>query len=216
VNADSQGRVAQKRRTRKEIVAAAARLLARGGTPSVADVAAEADVSRRTVYMHFPTLDQLLVDAALVSITEDTVASALDEADGDDVEERLEALTRSVQSLFGSTEKHGRTLLRLTVDADRSKRPRGQPVRGYRRVEWIETALEPLRDRVTPKAFKRLVSALAMVIGWESLIVAQDIRALELDEAEDVSVWAAHALLRATLDDPKAVRSRARKGRGAK
>jgi AcrR family transcriptional regulator len=42
-------REAQRRRTRKAIVDAAMRLIARGTTPSVNDVAAEADVSRRTV-----------------------------------------------------------------------------------------------------------------------------------------------------------------------
>src|SRR5690349_12514000 len=118
VSRPDRGRIAQKRRTRKEIVAAAARLLARGETPSVADVAAEADVSRRTVYMYFPTLDQLLIDAALGSITEDQIDTALEQAGDEDAERRLDALTRNMQSLFASTEKHGRTLLRLTVDAD--------------------------------------------------------------------------------------------------
>ena len=45
------GRAAQRRRTRKVIVAAAAELLAQGKTPSVAEVAEAAEVSRRTVYM---------------------------------------------------------------------------------------------------------------------------------------------------------------------
>jgi AcrR family transcriptional regulator len=200
VSTGERGRVAQKRRTRKEIVAAAARLLARGATPSVNDVAAEADVSRRTVYMYFPTLEQLLVDAALASITEDKIDSALDAPGDDDSEARLDALARNVQGMFASTEKHGRTLLRLTVDTDRVG-SKDQPVRGYRRVEWIERALAPMKKQVSRAAFDRLVSALAMVIGWESLIVARDIRGLGLDEAEEVSAWAARTLLRATLDE---------------
>ena len=48
-------RPAQRRRTRKAIVDAAMTLIAQGKTPSVADVAAAADVSRRTVYLYFPT-----------------------------------------------------------------------------------------------------------------------------------------------------------------
>jgi AcrR family transcriptional regulator len=213
VTDQDQGRIAQKRRTRREIVAAAARLLQRGGTPSVADVAAEAEVSRRTVYMYFPTLDQLLVDAAVGAISEDPITAALERAGGADAEARLDALTRSMQNLFASTEKHGRTLLRLTVDADRSKVPEGEPTRGYRRIEWIEQALEPVRPRITAKAFERLVSALAMVMGWESLIVAQDIRGLGLEETADVSAWAAIALLRATLADPKSARKKPQKKR---
>jgi len=196
------GRVAQKRRTRKAIVAAAAELLAQGKTPSLNDVAAAADVSRRTVYMYFPTIDQLLIDAALGSLTRNTVEAALDSVkDSEDVQQRVEVMTRAVQKDFAATEQQGRTLLRLTVDTAASARPADQPLRGYRRIEWIERALAPLRGKVDSYRFERLVSALAMVIGWESLIVARDIRALSLDEAEQVSAWAARALVRATITE---------------
>src|SRR3954470_5871126 len=83
-------RPAQRRRTRKAIVDAAIALLARGQTPSVADVAAAADVSRRTVYMYFPTFDQLLVDATVGALSGASVERAMEAADGeDDVEERV-------------------------------------------------------------------------------------------------------------------------------
>jgi len=194
------GRVAQKRRTRKAIVDAAGELLAKGKTPSVNDVAAAAEVSRRTVYMYFPTLDQLMIDAALGAVTRNTVETALDSInDNDDVEERVDVMTRAVQSDFAATEKHGRALLRLTVDTPTLERQSDQPLRGYRRIQWIERALEPLRGKVDRKRFERLVSALSMVVGWESLIVARDIRALSLAEAEEVSAWAARTLVRATL-----------------
>jgi len=195
-----QGRVAQKRRTRKAIVAAAAGLMARGKTPSINEVAAAADVSRRTVYMHFPTLDQLLIDAALGAVTRNTVEAALDSVnESSDVEHRVDVMTRAIQKDFASTEKQGRALLRLTVDTPAAARSSDQPLRGYRRIEWIERALEPLRGKVDKKKLERLVSALAMVIGWESLIVARDIRALSLEEAENVSAWAARALVNATV-----------------
>ena len=194
------GRVAQKRRTRKAIVDAAGELLAKGKTPSVNDVAAAAEVSRRTVYMYFPTLDQLMIDAALGAVTRNTVETALDSInDNDDVEERVDVMTRAVQSDFAATEKQGRALLRLTVDTPTLERQSDQPLRGYRRIQWIERALEPLRGKVDRKRFERLVSALSMVVGWESLIVARDIRALSLAEAEEVSAWAARTLVRATL-----------------
>src|ERR1051325_5203435 len=198
------GRVAQKRRTRKAIVDAAGELLAQGKTPSVNDVATAADVSRRTVYMYFTTLDQLLIDAALGAVTRETVGAALESVeDSDDVEHRVEVMTRAIQKDFASTERQGRALLRLTVDAPATARPAGQPLRGYRRIEWIERALAPLRGKVDKKNFERLVSALAMVLGWESLIVARDIRALSLEEAENVSAWAARTLVRATVADAR-------------
>lgn len=203
-NPEETGRAAQRRRTRKAIVAAAAELLARGTTPSIAEIAEAAEVSRRTVYMYFPTLEQLLVDAALVSITRESVDAKLDQldaADEQDAESRVEAMTRSVQKLFVSTEQQGRTLIRLTVDSDRKRSVSEQPVRGYRRVEWIERALAPVRGRFGKRRYDRLASALAMVIGWEALIVARDIRGLSQEEAENVSAWAARSLVRAALDE---------------
>jgi AcrR family transcriptional regulator len=196
------GRAAQRRRTRKAIVAAAAELLAQGRTPSVTEVAEAAEVSRRTVYMYFPTLEQLLIDAALLSLTRETVDAALDAVEADDnVEVRVETMARAIQRLFVSTEQQGRTLLRLTVDSRSDDRSPDQPLRGYRRVEWIERALAPLRSQLDVPRFERLVSALAMVIGWEAMIVERDIRALSLEQAEEVSAWAARALVRATLEE---------------
>src|SRR6202020_2159292 len=56
------GRDAQRRRTRRAIVAAAGEMLADGHTPTVAEIAERAEVSPRTVHVHFTTLEQLLTD----------------------------------------------------------------------------------------------------------------------------------------------------------
>ena len=189
----SPGREAQRRRTRKAIVAAAADLLERGKQPSMAEVAAAADVSRRTVYLYFPTLEHLLADAALEatrSLVEPHVETS------GDAGERLEGLVRATQQGFAETEQLGRTIIRTTVGSA-PKLPPGTPRRGYRRVEWIERALEPMRDTVSPERFERLVSALTLFIGWESMIVLQDLRGLTDAEAEAVCVWAAAPLLSA-------------------
>lgn len=189
------GRERQRRRTRRAIVEAAARLIEEGGTPSIAEIAEAADVSRRTVYLYFPTLEQLLADAALEAARA-TVEPSF-ELDGD-AGERLEALVRAVQQGFAETEALGRTIIRLTVGASGAERPTGTPRRGYRRVEWIEAALEPLRDSLPAGRFERLVSALTLVVGWEAMIVLEDTRALDAREAEEVCVWAAGALLAAS------------------
>lgn len=189
----SGGREQQRRRTRRAIVAAAAALLERGETPSVAEIAAAAEVSRRTVYLYFPTLEHLLADAALEA-SRGAVEPRFEA--GGAAEERLESLVRAVQQGFAETEQLGRTIIRATVGA-----PAGDgagPRRGYRRVEWIERALEPARDVLTPDRYERLVSALTLAIGWESMIVLQDIRGLSAEEAEEVCAWAARALLAAS------------------
>jgi AcrR family transcriptional regulator len=186
------GRERQRRRTRKAVVDAAVELLARGTDPSVAEIAYAADVSRRTVYLYFPTLEHLLADAALEAAR--TMVEPRFELHGD-VGERVEELVRAVQQGFAETEALGRTIIRLTVGAGGPRAPDAAPRRGYRRVEWIERALEPLRETLPPERFERLVSALTLLIGWESMIVLQDTRALTAAEAEEVCVWAARALL---------------------
>lgn len=194
------GRVRQRRRTRSAIVNAAVDLLRSGRTtPGVNEIAEAADVSRRTVYQYFPTIEQLLLDATLGLLSQAAVDDAIDQADpGGDALDRVSAMIRALVGLSSQTMPLGRSLIRLTVATPADT---GQPKRGYRRINWIETAIAPLRDSLDDAGFERLVSALAMVIGWEALIVLQDLRGLTPDEQTDISAWAARALVRAALQD---------------
>lgn len=195
-------RPGQRRRTRKAIVDATTLLLARGETPSVADVAAAADVSRRTVYLYFPTFDQLLIDATLGALSQSAVDQAIEAAAaGSTAEDRVERLVRALHRVSPEVERLGRSLIRLTVESGPGAA--GQPRRGYRRVEWIESALSPFRKQIGPARWRRLVDGLAMVIGWEALIVQRDICGLSASAGEELSVWAARALLQATLQDAR-------------
>ncbi|MDX8461970.1 TetR/AcrR family transcriptional regulator [Mesorhizobium humile] len=198
MNVNPRLRTAQKRRTRKAIVDAAIALLANGKTPTVNDVAVAAEVSRRTVYLYFPSFDQLLLDATIGALSQASVDRAIDEA-SDDGEARVEHLVRALHHVSPEVERLGRSLIRLTVDGAPSEQ--GVPRRGYRRIEWIEQALSPLRDRLKPNGWNRLVHALAMVIGWEALIVQRDICGLSVAEGEDLSVWTANALVKAALEE---------------
>jgi hypothetical protein len=72
-------------------------------------------------------------------------------------------------------------------------------MRGYRRVAWIETAVEPVRERLGLDGFERLVSMLAVVAGWDAYIVLTDVRGLDHQAACAVTLAAALALLDAAL-----------------
>ena len=216
---DDNGRARQRRRTRAAIVQAAADLLQSGVTPSVGDVAEAADVSRRTVYLYFPNLDQLLLDATLGLLSQTAVDAAIDAADagtGGDAHERVAAMVAALFDASDETLALGRSLLRLTVGTPATG-DSTTPRRGYRRVGWIERALEPLRGQLDDTAFERLVSALAMVIGWEALIVLQDVRGLDHDEQAATTLWVADALVNAALQEaaaaPPAAPGRRRPGR---
>jgi AcrR family transcriptional regulator len=196
------GREAQKRRTRNAIVAATRELVASGRTPSIEEIAVAADVSRRTIYMHFPTLDQLLLDAASGLLAETAVDGRLaaSEERGDDALARTDALARGLVEVAPSAMPLGRKLIALTVDAPSES---GSTRRGYRRTSWVERALSPAREQLSPERYERLVSALCVVLGWEAMVVLRDIRGLDADEEEQTLRWAARALVQAALEEER-------------
>lgn len=165
----------------------------------MSEIAAEADVSRRTVYMYFPQLDQLLIDATLGEMADADHGAQFDfDRYGDDVRRRVDALITVLLDMSDEALPLGRRLLRLTVDTC-SESSANVPRRGYRRVEWIEQAVEPLRSRVSKEQFERLVSGLAVVIGWEAMIVLRDTRGLRRTTERRVVTWAARSLIDAML-----------------
>ena len=203
MSAASTGRERQKGRTRKALLAAAVELIAAGQTPSITEVADVAEISRRTAYRYFPTQEQLLVEAALEGLRPDIVdaVETPDVGKSDDVEARLDRTVLALQRGAVANEQLLRTMIRLTVsrppsvsDVDRS-----EPRRGYRRIEWIELALAPVRKELGKKRFERLVSALTVCLGIDALIVLRDLRGLSETEAEAVTLWTARTLLRASL-----------------
>ena len=176
----------------------------------MSEIADEADVSRRTVYQYFPTLEHLLADAALEAArTTATIEPAFDTLSSP--EDRVEALVRAMQQGFADTETLGRTIVRLTVggagaggsrgDAHDTRTDSEHLAAATGALSGSSDALEPLRDDLSPEHFERLVSALTLLMGWESMIVLQDTRALSTAEAEEVCVWAARALLAATATE---------------
>jgi AcrR family transcriptional regulator len=199
-------RVQQKSRTRSALLAAAVKLVVGGAQPTVTEVADAAEVSRRTAYRYFPTQEQLLVEAALEGMR-GLMTQAIEGGDGaasdpKDVEARLDRTVKAMQQSAAGNEQLLRTMIRLTVSGAHTHGDRhAVPKRGYRRIEWIALALEPVRRKLGKRRYERLVSALAMCMGIEALIVLRDLRGLPEREAEDVSRWAARTLLRESLVD---------------
>jgi hypothetical protein len=89
-----------------------------------------------------------------------------------------------------------RTMVQLTV---LEKQQPGAPLRGTRRIDWIELALVQLKPRLGKAAYSRLVSALAMITGIEALLVLRDIRGLSDGQAIQACQWMAKTLLRETM-----------------
>lgn len=188
------GRWKQRRRTRQDLLTAAASLLKSGLRPSLEEIADAALVSRATAYRYFPNADALLVEAAL-EIEFPKVADVLAGASDDPVQ-RVRRVDAALHAMIAQNE----VPLRLMLATALERGARGNtdvPVRQDRRTPMLMEALAPTRAMFGAADFKALVAALALIVGPEAMIVFRDV--LQLDDAEAARVrrWAIGALIAA-------------------
>lgn len=195
---ESRGRTAQKMRTRNALVEAARALIVSGVTPTVEETADAASISRTTAYRYFPNQRDLLVAA----YPEMELQSLVMDNPPDDVEARLDAVVDEYLCLTIENEAAFRAALRLSLDPEGSHREK-LLMRQGRTITWLKDALEPVRGRLPEAAIERLVYAIRAAAGIEALVWLCDIAGLSRDEAKEVMLWSARALLRTTLAEAK-------------
>ena len=193
------GRINQKRRTRTAVLEAAAKLVREGKTPSVAEAAEAASVSRATAYRYFPTQESLLVEVATtggLAWTEDVLGAL---PSSDDAEARVKAVVDALTAVMVERDRGLRTMLKISLERSLED-GRNTPVREGRRASYLDEALAPLRGTLPPGELERLNAALGMVIGTEALVVLRDIYGLDPEEARSLMRWAAAVLFRAATE----------------
>jgi len=193
---ESNGRVAQKRRTRDALVAAARELVAEGGAPTVGAAASAASISRTTAYRYFPSQRALLAAAH----PETAADSLLPDDAPDDVRARLDIVVAAFTKVIVDTEPQQRTMLRLSLEADPEERAQ-LPLRQGRAIKWIEEALAPIQVDVPARDVHRLAVAIRSATGIEALVWMTDIAGLSRDDATQLMAWSARAMLDAVLDE---------------
>lgn len=212
-------RANQKLRTRGAIVDAAVRLVRDGATPTVAQAAEAAGVSRATAYRYFPTPEDLLIEVATVTPAMQPVEAVLAElGDAADPETRFLRVQETFNAVVVREEAQMRTALRAYLDNWLARRQRGASggpeLREGRRMRWLDRVLEPARGTLSAKQRRRLECALALTLGMDGMVVMKDVCRLKDDEAQDVLRWAGLALLRAGLAEaPASTPARARAAR---
>src|SRR5688500_12179961 len=159
---EQNGRVAQKRRARDALVAAARELVAEGLTPTVEAAAEAASISRTTAYRYFPSQRALLGAAH----PETAMESLLPPAPPRDVEERVDLVIASTTQLLLDTEPQQRTVWRLSLEADPAERAQ-PPLRQGRVIGWLEEALEPLSAEMPAPDRRHLALAIRSATGIE-------------------------------------------------
>lgn len=192
---ESSGRVNQLRRTRKDLLQAAARLMSQGRNPSLEEIAEEAMVSRATAYRHFPDATALLVEASL-DIDTPQVDQVFQDGPPEDPVARLERVDAAFDEMIRDNEVALRLMMKHALErsVQRAANP-SVPVRQNRRTPLIEAALEPARREFRPAALKTLTKALTLVIGTEAMLVMKDVLQLDEAQARRVRRWAIRALV---------------------
>ena len=191
------GRANQKRRTRKDLLEAASRLMREGRRPSLDEVAEAALVSRATAYRYFSGIEALLLEASL-DVATPSPNDLFGEFGSRDPLERLLHVEAALQEMIGANEPALRMMLAHSLERSVSPGAGAEPLRQNRRGPLIEAALEPLPGRVDRS---RLQSALALLTGIEATVVLRDVLQLDGETASEVRRWAIGTLLRGALAD---------------
>jgi AcrR family transcriptional regulator len=193
----------QRFRTRKDLLAAAARLMKNGRKPSLEEVAEAALVSRATAYRYFPSIEALLVEASLDLAVPDGEAVFAGDPSEDPGERAVKAEAAMHRSVYENEAAIRLMLASTVVRAGNGADGDGAPVRQNRRTPLIDAALAPARGRFTKASYARLRAALALIFGSEAMVVFRDVLGLDEKAAREVKSWAVRALVRDALEESR-------------
>jgi AcrR family transcriptional regulator len=194
--ADTAGRPNQRRRTRKDLLEAASRLMRQGRKPSLEDVAQEALVSRATAYRYFPSMEALLFEASL-DVALPSAEEVLKGAPASDPLARVERVDAAFDEMMSANETGLRMMLVQSLQRGLAEESEKLPKRQNRRSPLIEAALAPCKKEFKPADLQILSRALALVIGTEGMVVFKDVLQVSDTEARKVRRWAIRALVEA-------------------
>ena len=191
----------RKWRTRQALLAACTRVLDQGRTPTLAEVAEEALVSRATAYRYFPSIEALIEEAFLeqeIPTAEEVFSEQID-----DPLERVHRVEQELNDVLFAHEVSTHVVVRNVIDAWLADAPGNRAVRPGRRLPLLDAALEPLSDALGRARLLRLRNALALTIGTEAVLATRDVCGLDVDEAREVTRWASAALVRQALEETR-------------
>lgn len=189
---------------RKILLDAAQRLMAQGLTPSVAELAEHAQVSRATAYRYFPSQSALIA-----AVVDESLGPILAwDSTAPDAATRVDELLRFAYPRLQAHEASLRAAIQVSLQqhAEASAgRAGNQPrlVRGHR-IDILKRAIAPLAGTLTPAQQDRVAQALSLVYGTEVFLVLKDIWGLDQTEVTEVARWTASAIIRQALADAAA------------
>ena len=168
-------------------------------------MAQAAEISVRTAYRYFPSVEQLTVEATLEATRRNMELSIEAGLPEESVAARVDRLVNALARMTAQNEALLRQMIKFTVDRDPIEPD--VPPRPARRLEYVERALAPLQGQLDPRELDRLTYALTVIMGIESVLVLRDICGLDADEILAVQHWTARTLVDAALPAERARRS---------
>lgn len=173
-----------------------------GHIPSVAEVAARANVSRATAYRYFASRSALVTSVVDVSLGP---LRTLEE-DGLTGRERVEQLFRKTFPRFKEFEPQLRAAAQLALEQwalQRAGLLEEEPYRRGHRIRILEHALAPLKPKLPAAVHDRLHRALSVLYGIEAYAILKDMWGVGDREMEKTVVWMADALIEAAVREAK-------------
>ena len=184
------GRTAQKRQTRESILRAAKEILEQGNEFSLERVAAQAGISRATMYRYYSDKDILSAEAALdlrLLPPEEVVAELADQG----FEEMILGIQEYYNGLTVDKEPIFRKYLSVILDADKAVNQRGG-----RRVRALGDALERKGPDLPAADREHFVCIATLLMGIEAYIVMKDVCGLDNTQAHRTLQWGLRTFLR--------------------
>ncbi len=200
----SSERVNQKQRTRAALLKAARELMERQPAPTLQEIADHATISRATAYRYYSDVAVLLQEAALDGIAQQIEQLELFAPADAKLSVEVRVL-RNVERIFDfvlENETMFRIFLRGVVAGE------DRPDRGARRTRWLAQALGPERVRLPGKMFDRVVYALSLLTGIETVVVTRDVCGLSVKDSRELVQWTARAILTAAFTEAEQAVSR--------
>lgn len=187
-NYESATRKAHAEATRRSILVALVDLIVDEGpaTISIPQVAKRAEVSVRTVYHYFPTKEALFE-----GLTE-AIPTLVATPDGQvpPTPTSPSALVAALPSIFRYHEANTRMFRALAVsEAGGSMASSRQP----ERVGRMDTALEPLRDKLDADEFRKLRALVGVLVSFDTFDALTTSWGLTTEEAAGAAAWAISA-----------------------
>ena len=180
------GRIGQKRKTRELLLATAKKMLVKGENISVEQVALVAGISKATAYRYFSNKDILLKEASLQRglMDKDDLFGDIDVCN---LNARIEKLIDYHFEVLTTNEDVFR--LYLGAIMQNSVRDKKNYSRGGKRILLIAEALLPLKKEISKETFDKIVNAISLLMGIESISILKDICGLENGSIQEMWKW---------------------------